>query len=664
MLAYVPPAVLTYDDGGVPTVAASDEGALFEGMGRAVARDRSGQLDRSRRAARGTLAELLGPSYAAADAEARRFAPTDADLAAQYAKLPGRLRTAFARYADGVNAEWGAREDPGRKDPWTVADSLAISARLLRTFGRGGSGELRNLAVLSYLRSRPESRERALDIFDDLVPLDDPQAPTTLQPEDEPKRFDSPFPARDRGDLERQLAALPSLSLLEMLGAARVARADLSRGAAARVASPFRSGSYAVAVAGWRSRSGVPLLLSGPQMGFTTPSIAHEITLRGPSFAVAGMDVPGIPLVLIGTTGRRVAWGLTTGVADVEDIAAVPATEAARVAKVGGEEVFRTADGKTVFVRRRAYAGRELESLSALFGLYEARNVRDCDASLRRATMNFNAFFAAPDGIGWRYTGLVPARAPGSDPRLPLVGGFGWRGFLKADEMPHVLAPRSGMLSNWNTKPRRGWTMGDTPAFGRADHVRTLRAALPDGKLALEDLERAARTIATTDTRALDFRPYFPAALSGWDGALTPGAADPAIFSRTLALLRRDLFAPVTGDIGGNLDAAVQDSALLRALEGATKTGWLAGRDAKALFAAAVERAGSGPAYAPRPVVFSAGGQEARMTFANRGTYLQAVELGRRFETILPSGNAESGPHALDAVERANAWSFRPRPLP
>ncbi len=653
MIPLVSPATIAYDTGGVPTVAARDEGALFEGMGRAVARDRPVQLDRSRRAARGRLAELLGPAYAASDAETRRFAPSDADLAAQYAKLPPRLRIAFARYADGVNAEWGAR-----KDPWTVADSLAISARLLRTFGRGGSGELRNLALLSYLRGRSESKALALDVFDDLVPLDDPLAPTTLQPEDEPRRAVSPFPATTRADLERGVAALPALSPLDALGAARVARAELSREAAASVASPFRSGSYAVVASAARSGTGVPLLLSGPQMGFSTPSIAHEIALRGPRFSVAGMDVPGIPLVLVGTTGRRVAWGLTTGVADVEDIAALRPGAAAP--PKGGEVVFRASDG-TAFVRRRAYAGRELESLAALFGLYEARDARACDASLKRATMNFNAFFAAPDGVGWRYTGLVPIRAAGNDPRLPRVGGIAWRGFLKPDDLPHVLFPKSGLLSNWNTKPSRAWIMGDTPAFGRADHANTLRAALPSGAMTLGDLELAARTIATTDARALDFRPYFPPDLARWFGALDPGAPEPAAFARTMAALRRDLFAPIVGEIGGNLDAAVQDSAVLRALQGASKVPWLRGRDPRAVFAEAYARAKAGPAYAPRPVVFGPG---AEMPYANRGTYLQAVELGRRFETILPPGNAESGPHALDAAPRANAWTFRPRELP
>lgn len=680
LFAATPPPVTTYDDRQIPTIVAASESDLFFAFGQVLARQRGAQMDRSRRAAEGRLAESFGPQYAAADAETLRFSPSDAELRAQYRHLPPRLRVAFDRYADGVNAAWSA--DGAAYAPWRVEDSLAIAVRLLRVFGRGGSGELRNLALLSYLQGRPESRERALDIFDDLAPYEDPKAPTTLQPEDEP-RFRPPVFARPvRSVTEAQLAALPRLSLLESLGAARVASLDTARAAAARVASPFRSGSYAVAVARDRSASGVPLLLTGPQMGFSLPSVAHEIGLRGPRFAVAGMDVPGIPLILVGAT-QRVAWGLTTGVADTEDIVALPAAGAAltiehrdyavngttpgraiRETTPYGEIVFRTGDGKTLFARRRSYEGRELESLTSLFGMYEARSAHDCDRTLARATMNFNAIYAAPDAIGWRYTGLVPKRDPGYDPRLPTPPAAKWHGFLSPSEMPHVIAPKSGIISNWNTKPSRGWVNGDTPAWGRADRVNLLRTALQSRRGSLaplgpQDLVYAAKWIAEHDVRYLDFSPYL--SLGTWDSGLISNATAPLTFARGLEGLKRDVFAPVIGDVAGQLTAVVQDSALMRALEGDSRVFALTSERSRTLAAAALARAGAPEGYAPPRFSFD---DAHILTYTNRGTFLGVTELGRSFETSLPPGNVEAGEDAFLDLADANDWRLRPRVLP
>ena len=397
-------------------------------------------------AARGELAAELGPAYAEADVATKRGSYSPAELQAQLDRLPKRLRLDFRDYAAGVNEVW-----PKERAPWTPLDSVAVTVRLMQVFGRGGAGELRNLALLSYLRARPDlSPAQALDAFDDLTPAEDPAAPTTISGADAARVRLPDFPAPTREATERQLAGLPKFNLIEMLKAARVASLESPRAAWASVASPFTSGSYAVAVAASRSTTGRPLLLSGPQMGLSEPSIGHEVALDCPTLKVSGLDVPGVPAVLVGAT-PRIAWGLTTGVADTEDLFAYAADrlvstsearpvpvrgeaprQAVRERAEGGDVLFRTADGKTAFVRRRSYAGRELASLEALFDLYGATSAAGCDRAFRKATMNFNAFFAAPDAIGWRYTGLFPLRAPGYDPRLPLPGGAAtrWRGVL------------------------------------------------------------------------------------------------------------------------------------------------------------------------------------------------------------------------------------------
>ncbi|MER3422952.1 MAG: hypothetical protein C4293_06665, partial [Nitrospiraceae bacterium] len=164
-----------------------------------------------------------------------------------------------------------------------------------------------------------EGAARALDVFDDLAWFEDRDAPTTLNAKDASRVRLPRFSAPTRATTEAHLRLLPTLKLVEILGASRVASREDSRNASYAMAAPFRSGSYAVAVSGSSSTTGRPLLLSGPQMGFTNPSVAHEIALESPGLTVRGMDVPGVPAILVGAT-RRIAWGLTTGVADTEDI--------------------------------------------------------------------------------------------------------------------------------------------------------------------------------------------------------------------------------------------------------------------------------------------------------------------------------------------------------
>src|SRR5204863_4634744 len=68
-----------------------------------------------------------------------------------------------------------------------------------------------------------------------------------------------------------------------------------------------------------RPMTGPPILLRAPQMGHRQPSVLHEMSIDAPGLSVVGVDVPGVPGVIIGKTGR-LAWGLTSGVADTDDI--------------------------------------------------------------------------------------------------------------------------------------------------------------------------------------------------------------------------------------------------------------------------------------------------------------------------------------------------------
>ena len=77
--------------------------------------------------------------------------------------------------------------------------------------------------------------------------------------------------------------------------------------------------SHAWVVGGKRTTTGSSVLVSDPQTPVRNPSLFYEFHLRGATFDVRGIGVPGSPIVLIGFT-NQVAWGMTALGADQADL--------------------------------------------------------------------------------------------------------------------------------------------------------------------------------------------------------------------------------------------------------------------------------------------------------------------------------------------------------
>ena len=712
---------------GVPHIRASTWVMAFHDAGYAVAEDRMWQLENSRRLARGRLAEVFGPSFAASDREVLKGGYTDAEIQEQVNRLPGPVQDAYRSYAEGVNTYIRDARDAGtlpkgykdsgfEPEAWTVVDSAAIAIRMGQLFGNGGAGELRNLAVVEYLKGRPV-KDRIPDALDDLLWSNDPQATPTVPPSEDPLARSHPtFYAATRADTVRHLASLPKASLFELLPGIKFASNEASKIVAESLNVPYKTGSYAVVVSAARSALGVPLLLSGPQMGFRTPSVVHEMSIEAPGLSAVGMDIPGIPGVIIGYT-PHLAWGLTSGVADVEDIytttpsgtdsytvdgATLPLSVVRQTLKVKGapDETIvqrRTEVGpvilqtkQAIYTRKSAFYGHELDGFGALFDLYTAREPADVRKLAGRIPLTFNLFYATTSGhVGYNYCGHVPLRTHGWDPRfpMPLGAATAWRGFVPPDQMPYVVDPKSGVIANWNNKPASWWPNGDTPVWGRVFRNTGLLATLGAPSLDPTSLETSAWTIARTEETASFFMPAIRRALAqtkytgakadaarmltayegrGWDGS--HGAR---IYIQVFDRLREELFTAVLGSfLSPDLfKTALQPSLMLRALEGRTNLDYLAGRTANQVIAAAFDKAFDrmlaerGPD--PTRWWFTPGGipvpGSTPVPYGNRGTYIQIVELwsapsGRN---VLPPGVAETGPHSLDQEPLSRAWMYK-----
>jgi len=553
--------LIVRDDFGVPHIYAKTERGLFFANGYAVAQDRLFQMEKYRRAAKGTTAEALGASGLGADKEVRIQGYTEAERQRQFESLPADAKRMLQSYADGVNAWAKEATEKGQLpaemkmammftgmkwQPWQPTDTLAIIQMMARRFGGGGGGELRNLRLLEQLKAK-HGEATAKKIFDDIFFKNDPASPVTV-------------PSRKRPASRKQLAVNDNglltvhCSLLASDGLDRaIALADwqASMQLAQREGLPTKWGSYGWVVSPKKSASGKAMLVGGPQMGFTTPQIAHEIHLSSPQFNVIGMGFAGVPGVLIGYNDH-LAWTTTTAVMDCEDIFVEKLNpdnprqywhkgkwrdmeHRAEVIKVRGQadvqwDVYRTVHGPVLeideknhvaYAKAMTYWNREHENLHAFRVFNRAKSMKEFFGGARRLTTAHNFLVATKSGdIGYWFCGRYPLRAQGYDARLPApgTGEYEWRGVMKFDDLPHSLNPPQGYLCNWNNKPAAWWDNSDTPVWGaifRIHRIQQLLEAKP--KLTFEDLRDIVEDIGTYDLTVDYFKPLILRAVGNWE---------------------------------------------------------------------------------------------------------------------------------------------------
>lgn len=702
---------LVRDNYGVAIIRTNTTDEAMMWAGYATAQDRMWQMEMSRRSAQSRLSEVLGEGSLNADRQQFQQFYTQKELEQQFKRLPKKIQGWFKAYAVGVNkfiAEGNL--PPGYKatgfepKPWTEIDSVAITVQLLQLFGRGGAGELRNLALFKYLEGQSKLKGKELTVFGDFLWQNDPKAVPTCLPEDDKIKPVS-FPAPDiRGTLDH-LKQLPDLGVFELLPGVRVVSNAETKRIAEANATPFKTGSYCVAVSSKRSETGNAMLLSGPQMGFTVPSICYEISLHSKDLDVAGMAVPGVPGVMIGSTGD-LAWGLTTGVADTEDIYLLKMTDggykvddtnkkitntindipvkggkASRVVRKEtefGPVVFEIPAKFAGFARKRIYQGRELQSYEAVVGLWNAKTLKDFDKSVAKATMNFNCFVSLKSGdIAWRYLGEVPQRAPQFDPRFPLPAtkAAQWKGRIPFNQMPMVANPNQGYIANWNNKPVSWWANLDTPVWGEHFRNQVLTRFLDNADqpgqvrkaINLETLRMVPPVLAQTNNSWRAFAPWLSSnpEFANYSGEMLAGSRQALVFQKFITEIRNLVFTPSTGNFAGNLELVGQTDVIVRALRGETVYDFLQGRVAQDLVNTALQRAQANVdanGFVPGTLPVPTGSGLTPPLYRDRGTYLQIIELGPTVKgmNVVTPGVAATGPHSYDQVELARAFDYKP----
>ena len=721
------------DKFGVPHIYAPSIYGVFYGSGYAQAQDRLAQMELYRRTAKGELAEIMGENALEQDKQRRILGYTEAERWEQFAALSPEEQLVLKAFADGVNAivaqvNAGKRPMPQRlKDlgltklrPWKVTDTIAITHMMAERFGSSGGEELRMMQLRLYLQLRFGAQ--AMSILNDLAWQNDPTSPTTVT-----------NGARDAGrgtEKQRTQNLVPRPpSPVPLFEAIRIAEEWDSIEWCRRLGLFTRFGSYAMVVAPQKSATGNPLLVGGPQMATGTPSIAYEIALYCPKFWVRGMTFAGVPIVLIGMNAH-LAWTTTSGAGDNVDIFAehlskeskyrymyrgewLPMERRVELIFVKGKdepvqvEVCRTVHGVVLswdekagvaYSRAKAYHGKELGALRAIYAFHKATNIREFAEACRHIATSHNFFVATKDGdIGFWFCGRYPIRAEGIDPRFPTpgTGEFDWKGFVPFEKLPQQINPPQGFFANWNNKPAPWWDNGDLPRWGAIHHVKRIFDLLQSKpKLTLEDLRRFVIDIEGYDVRADFFKPLMLRAiqrvasedtelrmiadlLKRWDNQRSEGSVAATVFDAWFEALQDIVFADDLGDFGDKnlFRIAVQPSLLWYVLADNSprklSRDYLNGESKDAVMVKAL-RVALERLRKERGEVVNWGFRKPLWRFdplppipgPNRGAYIQLVEVSSppKGFNILPPGQSEdpNSPHYADQHPLAMRWQFKP----
>jgi acyl-homoserine lactone acylase PvdQ len=589
------PVAIYRDRLDVPHVYGATTAAMSFGAGFAQAEDRLFEMDVLRHYGQGTVSQFLGPSCAneQLDHDQLLLAPyTEQQAQAQVDALPTQFgaqgdlaRQMIINYVDGVNAyiartridptalpaDYAAALQPPLE--WKSSDVVYVAALVGGIFGNGGGGEVRNAALLQYLRKQL-GQAAGTQAFTDFREQNDPDAPTTI--------IDKAFPYEIPAATDPAKTAMPDDASKSLTGGptattpgcdAIPANLTATNIVSSLLAMPKHM-SNALLVDAKHSASGHPVAVFGPQVSYFAPGILMQVDLHSPEYAAEGVSFPGTGVVELGR-GKDFAWSATSAGSDITDQrlelicdpggtppapngtyyefngqclpmthdtfmeTAVPKPGGPGAPTVINHDIYRTRhgvvqgwttaqDGKPVaVVNQRSTYNHEVDSVVGFIHWGQPALTHDVTSWMAGATQisyTFNWFYVDSRDIGYYSSGKLPVRAPDVDPNLPTwgTGVAEWKGFLADSAHPHEVNPSSGYFTNWNNKPAPQFSASDAqygygPVFRSQMLDRTLQDQLAahGGKITRANLVQAMETAATQDLDGLAEVPELLGYLAG-----------------------------------------------------------------------------------------------------------------------------------------------------
>src|SRR5438067_7346979 len=531
------PVKVVLEQDGTAHVSAQTDHDLFLAMGYVHARFRLFQMDLMRRQGAGRLSEVVGKAALDSDRfELQLGLLRTARL--EWGQISQRLGEPLVAYAQGVNDRIAEAESTHQLDamfallgyqpePWTPVDSLLVKGDMTQTLNFTDTPLI--MALLN--------KSLGADLASEWFPVLPPNQQSPYDPGPYPKASIAPIQltrqvtdgeAQSANALYQRLAALPA--------------GLLSKGGA----------SNNWAVAGAKSTSGGALLAGDPHLHLTLPAIWYQLTMDSPGYHVAGVSIPGTPVVLIGHN-EHIAWSLTdaqnqqTSFYQEHEDAAHPnqylwkdswvAYQTARydIPVLGGQTQHltgkRSVHGPVISERGQTttvwWAGNvPSQDLGVLLRVGQAANYQDFRNALRDWYSPTHNFVYADDrgNIGLISAGYYPLIAKGS-PWLPMsgTGAYDVTGTIPYDDIPQGYDPPGNII--WAANQRQvtkdyPYYIGTAADFFdpgyRANEIHRVLSA--PGKLSATDMQALQ-----TDTRDFLAAEIVPVVLRNLAGAqLTP----------------------------------------------------------------------------------------------------------------------------------------------
>ncbi|MGI9213299.1 MAG: penicillin acylase family protein [Methylococcaceae bacterium] len=481
-------AEVRFDHQAIPTITAGSAIDAYRVMGFLHARERLFQMDLMRRKTAGRLAEIFGSRAVAWD-KGQRVYPFESVARAVVAGLPARHRQILEAYSQGVNSVLEHATELGlefrvlryKPEPWRPEDTLLVALGMFQTLN-GYENDERMLTLLTRTLPAEVTAFLTPDTDADAVPL--------------------------IGGVESHHPPQPVPRAFMASGLADQKTASQAVGL-----EPPAIGSNNWAVAGSRTKDGRALIANDMHLPLQVPGIWYRAVVQYQDKWLAGVTLPGVPLVVVGSNGH-VAWGFTNVDADLLDLVQIETDEnhpdqyrtpQGLESWATREELIRVKDAEPerISVRDTRYGPISPEPLMGhAVALHwtalqpEAVNfaMLDLDATdtLETAMALFNRAGAPPQNvvladdrgrIGWTYTGFFPVRS-GFDGRVSVPWhqlGTGWQGYIPPDELPRLINPPEGYLATANNRTLgKGYPHLISHAFShsyRAKRISTMLAS-------------------------------------------------------------------------------------------------------------------------------------------------------------------------------------------
>jgi penicillin G amidase len=549
---------ITRDDYGVAHVRADTAAGAWAGLGCACAQDRLFQMDYDRRRACGRWAEVAGFPALGADVLARRLglaAAARADVSAMSAPA----RAAFEAYADGVNRAIGQGARPHPADypvePWQAWHSVA--AYLVRHVQMGQwQHKLANAVLLA---------RTGADVFSGLDTRPVLGSTVAVPPDGRLTRLPGPLLGKALADIEGHLGFLAEVE----------------------------PGSNAWAVSGRRTAHGGAVLCNDSHRALDSPNVYWQCRVTCPDFDVTGATFPGLPgFPHFGFNGS-VAWAITHGDADTQDLYlerfegdryrtpdgwARAEVRHERIDVRGGSPVtvpvWVTRHGPVVHGHPESgvalalkWTGthrpnRGFECLAPMLAARTAAGLADAQDGWVDPVNNLVCADTSGD-IAYQCRGELPVRSSDAGRRLPVPGwddGCEWTGTVPFAALPRAVDPETGFVMTANN----ALTDADEPYVSstfsppwRAERLRS-RLASPGARSVAELAGMQADTVSLqargwagllsglgplADPDAEAAR----AMLAGFDGDLAADSAAALLYGCFLRALAEALYRPVVG---------------------------------------------------------------------------------------------------------------------